>query len=248
MITSLTKKSDTLKPAHNSNANAHADITIGGDNPNTFFLFSPTARRMPRKVTTAGLRAHTPHTRNQSTIWYTGYQERMELSSTISYIWRRVVFWTHHRIPEAVGPQKIPAQEDIQHYYTRQMTPLTNTAQFRQFMFQGADGIDYNTSTLHLAPMNKRNMKIVMDKTYRINELNNRLTTKKHFFRGGKIIYDEHEIGSGVDDTSYWSTADIQNSKGNLYVFDIFSDGGLLSTTQVAGQFMCQGKSYWKES
>ena len=45
MISPYQHKKDTIRPAHQTNDNTWANISVGGSTPNTFILFSPTARQ-----------------------------------------------------------------------------------------------------------------------------------------------------------------------------------------------------------
>lgn len=250
MISPFVKKSDTNRPAHATNDESWSPINVGGATPNTFFLYCPTGRSRPGPAS-SGITPDAAHARFRDTVYWTGYQERMEVRSTSSFLWRRVVFWSMNQIVSALGPKKGGADASPFTYYTRQMTPIQNESTFRQFIFQGTEGIDYTISTQHLAPINRDNCKVVMDKTWRINQggysNTDALISKKHWYRGGRICYADNEAGN-VNQSSPWSVTNDNKSRGNMYILDIFSDGGAKETTQQVGRFQCQGQSYWKES
>lgn len=250
MISPFVKKTDTLRPAHQTNDQSWSPINVGGASPNTFFLYCPTGRGRPGN-TTSGNPADLAHGRFRETIYWTGYQERMEVRATGSFLWRRVVFWSVNQIAAALGTKKGGGETSPFTYYTRQMTPITNDTTFRQFLFQGTEGIDYTITTQHLAPINRDNCKVVMDKTYRMNQggfsNTDAMVSKKHWYPGGRIQYADREAGN-LNQSSPWSVPNDQISRGNMYVLDIFSDGGAKESTQQVGRFQAQGRCYWKES
>lgn len=190
-----------------------------------------------------------PHARNQETVYLTGYKERVDIQAQTFFIWRRIVFFTFLQVPNAVGPKKGGGGNNYFKHYTRQMTPIQNDATLRSLVFQGSDGIDYTANTLHIAPLNHSRIDVVMDKSWNMNPIGAgafKMQARKHFFRGGRMIYADEEVGN-VNASSPWSVPS-RKSKGNMYILDVFSDGGFHSTLGEAGKIQCEGKLYWSES
>lgn len=70
---------------------------------------------------------------------------------------------------------------------------------------------------------------------------------KKFWQPGGKIIYDDDEAGSQVSRSSGWSVPSFP-SKGNMYIFDLFTDGMAHTADQGnVARFLPQGIHYWVE-
>lgn len=188
------------------------------------------------------------HSRWADTIFMNGYKERISIQANSPIIWRRIVFWTYFENEAAVGPRKGGSTSGSAAYYTRQMTPVQNTADLRQIIFRGIQGIDYNARTMINAPLNRDVIDVVMDKTQTVNPIGGgmpRIQNRKHYFKGGKIVYHQKESGS-VETNSAWSVPG-RKSKGNMYIFDLFSDNGFSDSKTTKGQFSCEGRLYWSE-
>lgn len=158
------------------------------------------------------------------------------------------MFWTYFQATGAIGPRRGGSDKGSAAYYTRQMTPVKNTPDFREVVFKGVQGIDYNERTLINAPLNKDVLDVVMDKTQTVNPIGGgmpRIQSRKHFFRGGRIVYDQKEAGE-VETNSEWSVFG-RKSKGNMFILDIFSDNGMSGSKTTKGQFSCEGRLYWTE-
>jgi hypothetical protein len=151
MISPYTHKKDSIRPAHQTNSNTWTNISVGGSTPNTFILYCPTARQRNGPVG-AGFFPQLDYGRSAKEIYFKGYKERMSVFATSSFVWRRIVFWSTNRVANAMGPKKGGGDASVTSFYTRQMTPTENTVDFRDFIFQGTDGTDYTTNTLHHAP------------------------------------------------------------------------------------------------
>lgn len=158
------------------------------------------------------------------------------------------MFWSYYKNPTAIGPRKGGSNSASAAYYTRQMTPIQNDQNLRHHMFKGTQGIDYDRQTIIMAPINRDHCDVVMDKTQTLNPIGEgmpRVQHRKHYFKGGRIIYDGDEAGSVVLN-SEWSTLG-RRSRGNLYILDIFGDGGFSSDRTTKGQFLTEGRLYWTE-
>lgn len=246
VLSPYNNKSDVIRPAHNTNDNSRSIINVGSSTPNTLILFSPTARARPGWTNPGA--PNMAHGRFNEKIYVSGYKERVAIQSTAPFIWRRIVFWTYNQIPAAIGPRKGGSDASTTAYYTRQMTPIVNAPALRNLVFQGTDGIDYTAETLYMAPLNHSRIDVVMDKSYNMNPLDSgvgRMQIRKHYYRGGRIWYMDEESGNR-NDGSPWSVPS-SKSKGNMYILDVFSDGGFFSSARDAGAIQCEGRLYWSE-
>lgn len=180
------------------------------------------------------------------------------MATTIPLIWRRIAVWSYTRIPQAVTNPK--TYQGIQPVRQRQITPQVNDPGFRQFWFQGFQGVDYNIDTIHEAPLNRQNFTVLYDKKMIINPQRGpqsfansfgELRSRKFWHRGGRIIYDNqergHDVTSGLETIDGWSV-NARNSRGNMYILDIFTDGGSGTSDQAAvAKYWPVGRRYWKE-
>ena len=242
-VTPYNKKQDTIQSGMPDSTQASAPISEGAEN--TFFLFCPTF--LPGR---SAVRARYAHERSNSRIHFTGYREKVMMKMTQSVIWRRIVVWSHERVSAAKPPikggggtQSVPGKRQ------RNILPQANTEYFREWLFQGTQGIDYTTNTIHQAPINRSNVTVSYDRTSIINpnnaptEGNGKLIEKKFWNPGGLIKYDDDEAGSKNFNEPGWS-ARSGNSKGNMYIVDIFTTPGISSAS---GVFQPQGTTYWVE-
>lgn len=246
VLSKYDNKSDAIRPLRDENNNQKTDITVGGGEPNTMILFCPTARQ---RAFVSGDQTKTPneqHGRWKEDIYLTGYKERVDIASSGPFLWRRCVFWSYLQIDSAIGRRTQSTRAGP--YYTRQMTPIVNTEALRNAFFEGTSGVDYTPQNLHMAPLNRRALDVVMDKTYRFTGQSDnvtRLSQRKHYFPGGRIQYNDLQVGS-IGEGSPWSVPS-RTSKGNLYILDIFSDANLSSNSVTPGVVTCSGKLYWSE-
>ena len=234
------QKRDTLVAAHNTNSEPTAPISNGDFN--TFFAFTPTY--LPISLKPEPANAH----ERDSDVWriaFRGYKERSLITATRSIIWRRIVLWSYTRFSDAMPPLKGTGAAS---YYARQITPLTNSAELRGFLFRGEQGIDYTPSTIHQAALNTTNFTVVMDRVVTVNPNfdssdNPKVFERKDWIPGGKIVYPYNESGTGVTTAAGWSSLS-RESRGNMYVFDVFNTPG---NTTAAGTFQPQAIRYWYE-
>lgn len=247
VLSPYNNKSDVIRPAHNSNNNPVTPITSSPNNPNTLLLFCPTARQRPVMDSPVGSR-ESRHGRFNDKIYFTGYKERININVGLATVWRRIVFWSYTQIPSAIGPKKGGSDASSTAYYTRQMTPVENTIDLRTLLFEGQLGTDYGLDTLIQAPVNTRFVHVQMDKTYRLNPntTNPKIYTFNHYYRGGRLWYLDDESGN-YNIGSPWSVPN-RASKGNLYIFDIFSPGVSQEEGAQRGLVQCEGRLYWAES
>ena len=159
-----------MRGAHNASDNPTTGISVGGASaPNTLVMFSPTARaRVNWPNPGAPVQ---PHSRFAQQVYMTGYKERVSIQAAAPFLWRRIVFWSSHRIPNAIGPKEGRSDASDFAFYTRQMTPIQNTVELRDLVFQGQDGIDYDARSLMNAPLNHHAIDVQMDKTYNLNAI-----------------------------------------------------------------------------
>lgn len=240
-ISPYNKKYDTLRSAQNSNDNSYGTI----DAPNSFFAFCPTYRSLLSPTKTLENRTFT---RESSKIGFTGYKERCLVATGVSLIWRRIVVWSYQTFNPAKPP--IKGSNDST-WYGRQTTPVENTLEFRSWLFRGTEGTDYTRASTHEAPLETKNFTVSYDKTRWLNPTHeNDFGYQKEFtfwHPGGKIVYDDEEIGSAKIPGQGWS-APTRESRGNMYVIDIFNSGlGLTSDLGNIARFAPQGTAYWVE-
>lgn len=156
--------------------------------------------------------------------------------------------WSHERVSASTPPIKgggsgVPGKRQ------RNIQPQANTEYFREWLFKGTQGTDYTTNTIHQAPVNRANVTVSYDRTTVINpnnaptEGNGKLIEKKFWNPGGHIKYDDDEAGSKNFNEPGWS-ARSGNSKGNMYIIDIFNTPGI---STASGVFQPQGTTYWVE-
>lgn len=231
----------------------NVEIELSSGTPNQIHLYCPTGRVMQReKSSGAGHYIRdSPYTRGQSTVYVNGYKENVEIYSGMPFVWRRIVFWAYEAVPKALGPLRTSGENvSGDPYYTRNLVPFENSSDLREWLFGASQGVDFTKSTLHMTPVNKQRIKVVMDKTYHMNAQSDstpRLRVFKHYFRGGKIIYDDQELGSvpSERESSAFSIPS-RMSMGNMYICDIFSNP--FGTTGGSSAFSAQGRLYWSES
>lgn len=248
VLSPYNNKNDVIRPAHNSNNSPIAPIGSTASQPNTLVLFCPTARQRPVLESTALGSRESRHGRFSDKIYLSGYKERINISVTNSCLWRRIVFWCYVTIPAAMGPKKGGSDASPYNYYTRQMTPIENSQDLRDIVFEGNQGVDYGVDTLIQAPVNTRFINVQMDKTYRLNPntTQSKIYNFNHYYRGGRLWYMDDESGN-FNSGSPWSVPN-RTSKGNMYILDIFSPGVQVSETTSHGVFQCEGRLYWSEN
>lgn len=244
-ISPYNKKRDVVKGAHDSNDNSFAPIGA----PNTFFGFCPTY--MPNAV--AGDTGHNHQkVRLSKNVGFTGYQERVHIATAESLIWRRIVIWSYNRLENTAGPTKTDSDGNV--YTTRQITPLQLTEGVRAFLFRGTQGVDYTENTLHEAPLNSDHFTVAYDRTRVLQPRRPTGDEYGHIFNmkfwnpGGRIIYSDDEDGLTKGPlVNGWSSLG-RASKGNMYIFDVFSTGfSLTSNTPSIARFAPTGCRYWTE-
>lgn len=243
-VTPYDKKRDAIVGAHDTNSEVRSPITQG----NTIFAFCPTYIQSQGQTSLA-IESH--HTRDQNKIHFTGYKERVFINSFASFVWRRVVLWSYEQLSFAQPPMK-GADSTTR---TRQITPIANNSLLRGFLFRGTQGIDYNIGTLHQATLNTANFTVISDQTRTINPNKptgsvtgdpGKIQEYKFWYPGGRILYEDREQGTKDLLQSGWSTMS-RASKGNMYIFDFFSDGAQAGTTTQIGGFQPTGCNYWIE-
>lgn len=226
---------------HHNNENDRTPLNFS--NVNLFLGFSPTMRRGWQDENDRVVDLH--HTRAKSRTYCNGYSETITLMVEAPVLWRRIVFWSYAQAGALEGPRSTGGGSLIP-YYTRQGVPINNSQELRDWLFLGTEDRDYERPQMINAPLNVSNMKLVMDKKRTLNPYDSdlgRMYTFKHFYRGGRIWYNDLETGS-KDNFSPFSTLSRQ-SVGNLYIFDMFSQ--TVTGNSNAGWISCQGKYYWSE-
>lgn len=218
------------------------------DAPNTFFGFCPTFRQLLSSNSSVNT---LPHSRQSAKIGFTGYKERVLIATGSSLIWRRIVLWSYTQFTPAQPPVK-GQSTDNPNWYGRQTTPLENTIALREFLFEGTDGTDYTVHSIHEAKLNRNNFTVAYDRTRWLNPTHDTedfgyQKEFKFWNPGGKIIYDDDESGSEKLPANGWSSS-TRESRGNMYIFDIFNSGlGLTSDVSNIARFCPQGTAYWVE-
>lgn len=226
---------------HNNNESDRTVLNF--TDPNLFLGFGPTLRRgwtdeNDRIVDLS-------HTRAKSRTYCNGYKETITIMVTAPVMWRRIVLWSYSQSGALEGPRVTGGGATIP-YYTRFGVPINNTEELRQWLFQGTQGEDFARTTMINASLNVSNFKLVMDKTRNLNPFDaqiGRMYNFKHYYRGGRIWYNDLEAG-GKDNFSPFSVTSRQ-SMGNMYIFDMFTQ--TQSGNSDAGWISCEGKLYWSE-
>lgn len=231
--------------AHKSKSQSNAPIANG--KTNTIFGFCPTYR--PRYL--EGIQSDR-HMRSANHVRFSGYREVSMINVIQSVIWRRIVVWSYSRINPTIPPIKQIQGGD---YLTRQITPLDETDQsLQRFLFQGTMGLDFTADTIHQAPLNTANFTVVKDRVRIVNPnfsggdgTNGKVLETKDWIPGGKVVFEHTEAGSKdlakAGDNTGWSSLS-RESRGNLYVFDVFNSPG---STKTVGSFQPEGTVYWTE-
>lgn len=238
-VSPFNKRKDAIR-AGTSDGSSSAAISDGAEN--TFFIFCPTF--LPGR---SGNRPLYSHERHNSNIHFTGYREKALVKTSESVIWRRIVVWSHTRRLEAM-PRLVDGGGSTQ-IRQRNITPQANTESFREWLFQGTQGQDYTTQTIHQAAVNRTTCTVSYDRTSVINPNmgpslgNGKLMEKKFWNPGGYIKYDDAEAGSKDFIQPGWSGRS-GSSRGNMYIIDIFNTPGVSSAS---GVFQPQGVTYWVE-
>lgn len=163
-VSAYNKHRDTIQAGMPNSTTSSAPISDGAEN--TFFLFCPTY--LPGR---SAIRARYSHERSNERIHFTGYREKVMMKMTQSVIWRRIVVWSHERVASATPPIKgggsgVPGKRQ------RNIQPQANTEYFREWLFQGTQGTDYTSNTIHQAPVNRSNVTVSYDRTSVINPNN----------------------------------------------------------------------------
>lgn len=181
-------------------------------------------------------------------IYFTGFAERSLIRVMTGTIWRRVAVWSYDRI-EAAMP--VPSEETGEGlYYRRNLNYVDPTRDdFMRWLFQGTRDVDFQPWSYINAPLNKSHFSVAMDRTITINPNHahtqsgdaGQIFTKRDWFRGGKIVFDNIENGTSAESDG-WSSYK-RESKGNLYIVDIF-----FSPDQTDyGYFQTESTRYWLE-
>lgn len=189
-------------------------------------------------------------------IQFTGFAEKCLIRAMTGTIWRRIAVWSFDRQTIATPNVRIGTNSS---FLTRNLNHVDHTQPaFRQWLFQGQADVDYQSWSIITAPLNKSHFRVAMDRTITINPNHahtgsgdaGQVFVKKDWIRGGKIVYEDKEYGSGMvdpstsasDTTQGWSSYS-RESRGNLYVFDFF-----FSPDQTDyGYFQTESTRYWLE-
>lgn len=168
------------------------------------------------------------------------------------FVWRRIVVWSYKQLPFMAPVLKGTEPGNMYNRMFRNIVPTSDTQVLRDFLFVGQRDVDYARLTEHNAKVDTKNMTVAYDRTRNLNPNGdpaefNKILTFNFWHPGGYIIYDDDEFGSNVGVSQFYS-GPTRRSKGNMYIFDIFS-GGLASTADLnnVGRISTQSTVYWKE-
>lgn len=196
------------------------------------------------------------HNRHSRRVDYTGYRERVMVTARRPVMWRRIVVWSYIRIGNATPV--IGTDSNGNDFFKRNVTPVVgnSTSDIREFLFAGTQGPDFSASGVFEAPLNRDHYSVAYDKVRVINPshaypdgVGGQISWRKFWNPGGKIVYDEDEKGSSAGDSTGWSVYS-NPSRGNMYIFDIFGDGGNHpegNPAEQIGKFRPVGQNYWRE-
>lgn len=256
-ISPYDKKKDTM--ASWNEGNGSFDSTLGDSSlsqaSNTsVFVFCPTF--IPKDAGDGNAEYQRLRDPEAWKIQFTGFAEKCLIRAMTGTIWRRIAVWSYSRVGIA---QPITRQEGDASFLARNLNPVDHSqTTFRQWLFQGAADIDYQPWSMVNAPLNRSHFKVAMDRTITINPNHahtgsgdaGQIFVKKDWIRGGKIVYEDKEYGSGMldpGDTSPDLTQGFSSysreSRGNLYIVDIFFS----PDQNDYGFFQTESTRYWLE-
>lgn len=249
------KKFDTQVGATNSGDPVVSNLTL--QNTNTYVLSCPTF--LP--VITNKVVNNTRYRRNQQETFFRGVKERIYLNSSASLTWRRVCFYSYERLNSAQPiPGTNPNTGDT--YLRRNLIPFDPRTTSGELLWQGTVGIDFSEDNRVFARLDAQRVRVVYDKTVRLNTQKPRTSDTDTLGRSGffkrwhgvnkNYRYDQDEEGANRDTLnteSGWCTTS-PASPGNFYVLDMFTHGGGQndSPTVNIGDVSMESTVYWHES
>ena len=218
------KKHDTQLGADSDAAESSNPITLLAGN--TYFLWAPSYLEQQEESY--------DYVRNTQNVYFRGVQDRVFLSSTFAYTWRRVCFFSYEQFVPALPFFVEPAVADDPQIYRRPLREINpNTAsEFFSYAWKGTVGIDYSENTRWNAPLDDKLLTIVYDRSVTINpnyaapegaSFGKSMTRRMWHPVNKNMMYSDKENGS-TPATAGW-TAMCPNSPGNFYILDIFSTG-----------------------
>lgn len=220
-------------------------------------VFCPTAR----SLVTAGTLNSIVDTadRTSSTCYMRGYKEnlRIQTSSPLPWLWRRVCFTT--KGPSFNGPiaqDSAPTQAykpyvDTSIGMSRQWFNLNvnnnpNLVAFMlEVMFKGRNGQDWND--VITAKLDTARISVMSDVTtpIRTGNSNGHFSERKLWYPMNKnVVFDDDEVGAAENPT-YFST-DAKPGMGDYYIID-FLVPGLGGTSSDVINLNCTATMYWHE-
>lgn len=200
-------------------------------------------------------------TRTSQTCYMRGLSEhlRIQTSSAIPWIWRRVCFTIRSGTPSfrawnasdtaptnLAGPYWDGSQGVQRLMFNSNVGSVTNTViQQQNLIFKGQSGVDWTDVTI--APLDTSRITVKYDKCRIIRSGNQSGTLKEMKLWHGmnkNLVYDDDENGS-TETPSYWSTPG-KAGMGDYYVVDMIQPGtGGTSTDYM--QIACNSTLYWHE-
>ena len=242
------KKHDTQLGGDSNAPDASNPVTLTAGNH--YFLWSPTYLEQNEESY--------DYVRNTQNVYFRGVQDRVFLSASFAFTWRRVCFFSYEQfvpaLPFFVEPA-VPTDPQIMRRPLRRITPKT-AEEFFAYAWKGTVDIDFTENTRWNAPLDDKLLTIVYDRSVTINPnyappdgatYGKSMTRKMWHPVNKNLMYSDKENGS-TPSTAGW-TAMCPNSPGNFYILDIFSTGqDLPGDTTGVGSFGSEVTVYWHEN
>lgn len=262
------KKRDTYLTFTNTNGSGasttpfQGSLTLNGANQSGdgtagYVIFRPTARNLTQFGGTAPSVVQEAM-RTATTCYIRGYGEhiRVQTSSAVPWLWRRIVFASKYSGFWQYGSNDTPTTTNLDYVETsngykraainQQVNNAANTInQIDDVLFKGAKGVDWQDRIL--APVDTRRVDLRSDRTFKLHSGNQSgyFTEKKLWYPVNRnIVYDDDENGETENSTN-WSAED-KRGVGNIHIVDLFSPlMGATSSDLLSIQFT--GTVYWHE-
>lgn len=242
------KKHDTQLGADSNAADASNPVAILAGN--NYYLWAPTYLEQQEESY--------DYVRNAQSIFFRGVQDRVFLSATFSFTWRRVCFFSYQEfisaLPFFVEPAVVTDPQIVRRPL-RKIDPTTDS-EFFSYAWKGTVGIDFSENTRWNAPLDDKLLTIVYDKSVTINPnyqhpagatFGKSMVRKMWHPVNKTVMYSDKENGSTPATTGWTSMC--PNSPGNFYILDIFSTGqDLPGDNTGVGEFSSEGTVYWHEN
>jgi len=239
---SSTKKQDNMLSFSNTDGNGVSQPTavgsffVRGDTGYAMSVFCPTARNL----VTGGVTNQLIDTadRTSTTCYMRGYKEnvRIQTSSPLPWLWRRITFTTKGPTFTGVNPSDTAPVQLVQPYsdtsigmarkwFNLQINNVPNTINtYNSVIFKGTQGADWND--VITAKVDTARISVKSDVTRRITTGNSagHFSERKLWYPMNKnLVYDDDENGA-AEAGAYYST-DAKPGMGDYFIVDYFVPG-----------------------